>query len=282
MALRETACLRQLGGNRGGELQAGRFFAHPKLTAARIVAGWSGQTGTAAAGRHVLAIQDATAVSFATGAEVRSAMSGATRRGLGRLNEGTAHGLLAHVVLAVDADSRACLGLAGRAVWNRQQPVSTPEWRRPWAGREPRRWVETAEQAKPVLAAAAMAAVVSGREGDVCPLWGRIPAPGWHVLGRARADLRLGTVDIRRSPNEKDRSLAKAVRLTLIEVCEADPPAVARPHAQAHDAEPIHWRPLATHGAATAETGLAGRRLASGALVHWATVPPPEIAGPAA
>ena len=33
MVLRKTVCLRRLGGDRGGELQAGRFFANPKVTA---------------------------------------------------------------------------------------------------------------------------------------------------------------------------------------------------------------------------------------------------------
>jgi hypothetical protein len=60
MVARKTACLRRLGGSRGGELQAGRFFANPKVTAAKIVEGWSRLTGAAVAGRHVLAIQDTT------------------------------------------------------------------------------------------------------------------------------------------------------------------------------------------------------------------------------
>jgi hypothetical protein len=30
IAMRKTVCLRRLGGNRGGELRAGRFFASPK------------------------------------------------------------------------------------------------------------------------------------------------------------------------------------------------------------------------------------------------------------
>src|SRR5208337_3066233 len=62
----KTVCLRRLGGSRSGELQAGRFFANPKVTAAKIVEGWSDLTGAAAAGRHVLAIQDTTEVKFPT------------------------------------------------------------------------------------------------------------------------------------------------------------------------------------------------------------------------
>ena len=57
MVARKTVCLRRLGGNRGGELQAGRFLANPKVTAAKIVEGWSRLTGPASVGRHVLAIQ---------------------------------------------------------------------------------------------------------------------------------------------------------------------------------------------------------------------------------
>src|ERR1035441_3909183 len=80
MVARKTVCLRRLGGNRGGELQAGRFLANPKVTAAKIVEGWSRLTGPASAGRHVLAIQDTTEVKFPTRAE--------RRRGLGPVKQG--------------------------------------------------------------------------------------------------------------------------------------------------------------------------------------------------
>jgi len=56
-ALRKTVCLRRLGGNRGGEVRFGRFFANEKVTAEKIVDDWGRLTGPAAAGRHVLAIQ---------------------------------------------------------------------------------------------------------------------------------------------------------------------------------------------------------------------------------
>jgi hypothetical protein len=56
-------------------------FANPKVTAAKIVAGWSDRTGAAVAGQHVLAIQDTTAVKVPTTAE--------RRRGLGPVKKAT-------------------------------------------------------------------------------------------------------------------------------------------------------------------------------------------------
>ncbi|HYZ23767.1 MAG TPA: transposase, partial [Rhodopila sp.] len=144
---------------------------------------------------------------------------------------------------------------------------------------ESRRWVETAEQARPVLAGASLVTVVSDREGDMSPLWARVPGETFPALGRvrldrkladgsmvfattnslplqqtrtltlparapshggraARVELRFAMVAIRRSPNEKDRELAKAVPLTVIDVREVDPPA---------GVEAIHWRLLTTH-----------------------------------
>jgi hypothetical protein len=224
----------------------------------------------------VLAIEDTTAVSFASYDESRKAGKGTTRRGLGLLNEGSAHGVLAHVMMAVDADSHACLGLTGGRIWNRETTVATPEWKRPLSERESRRWIDAAEQARPLLGQAATVTLVSDREGDMYPLWGRVPALGWHVLTRvrrpsvrpkadtfppagtcdldvparpgqakrtARVVMRFGTVDIGRSPNEKDRSLPKSVRLTLIDVREIDPPV---------DAEAIDWQLLTTHEATSA------------------------------
>ena len=294
MVLRKSVCLRRLSGDRDGELRAGRFFANRKVTTARIIESWSEPISAAVSGRHVLAIQDITALTFASRDEaltaprrVRGAWPSRTsRRGLGPINDGTAHGLLGHVMLAVDADSGGCLGLVGGAIWNRPGFVASPEWARPLAERESRHWVETAERARPVLTGAAMVTVVSDREGDMYPLWasehareGRVPSATWRALGRVRVDrkladgsmlfatadrfavsgtrtltlparppshaarearveLRFGAVAIRRPRNEKDRRLAKAVRLTCIDVREVDPPA---------DAEAIHWRLLTTH-----------------------------------
>ncbi len=280
MVARKTVCLRRLGGNRGGELQAGRFFANPKVTAAKIVEGWSRLTGAASAGRHVLAIQDTTEVKFPTQAQ--------RRRGLGPVKQGNTYGVLVHAMIGVDAVSHACFGLVGGDVWTRRGVVTEHHRDRPLSERESRRWLETAEQAKDVLACAAMVTVVDDREGDIYPKWACVPQAGFHLLTRAMVDrrlagtepglatlftataafpvaatrtidlparppdrakrtaaveLRFGEVEIRRPRDERDRTLAATVRLRLVEVRESEPPA---------GVEPLHWRLLTTHEVADA------------------------------
>lgn len=271
MVMRKTVCLRRLGGDRGGELRAGRFFANPKVTAGKIIDSWATLTGAAVTGRHVLAIQDTTEVKFPTTAQCR--------RGLGPVKKGNAYGVLVHAMLAVDAASGACLGLVDGDVWTRDGVNATPHRARPLAERESARWVDTAQRAKQVLQRAAMVTVIDDREADIYPKWASVPQPGLHLLTRAQSDrrlvgggtlssavaklpttgrrqielparepgrpkrgavveLRFGEVEICRPRDELDRDLPKTVRLRLVEVQEVDPPA---------DVEPLHWRLLTTH-----------------------------------
>jgi hypothetical protein len=276
MVLAKTVCLKRLGQDRGGELSAGRFFASGKVTPEKIIANWPQQTRTAVVGRHVLAIQDTTEVSFATRPK--------RRRGLGQCGHGNAYGLLAHAMVAVDATTHACLGLVGGEIWTRKGRVTALR-KRARADKESRRWLETAEQAQPVLAAAAMVTVVSDREGDIYASWARLPGIGLHVLNRVMSDRRLlgeaegvtlytvadrfpkagtasielparlperakrvaklcirfGEVEIVRPVNEKDRTLIKTVRLRLVDVREVDAQAAV---------EPLHWQLLTTHAVA--------------------------------
>jgi hypothetical protein len=57
--------------------------------------------------------------------------------------------------IAVDAVSHACFGLVGGDVHTRDGVVTEHHRDRPLSERESRRWVETAERAKEVLASAA-------------------------------------------------------------------------------------------------------------------------------
>src|SRR5476649_2331314 len=156
MVARKTVCLRRLGGNRGGELQAGRFFANSKVTASKIVEGWSDRTGAVVAGRHVLAIQYTTEVKFRTTPQ--------RRRGLGPVKKGNTYGVVAHVMIAVDADSHACPGLVGGDVRTLDGVVTEHHRDRPLSERESRRWIETAECAKHAPAEAGGRAAISGED----------------------------------------------------------------------------------------------------------------------
>ena len=267
--------MRRFGGDRAGEESAGRFFANEKVTAAKIVESWSERPGEAVRGRHVLALQDTTEVKYPTTAE--------RRRGLGQCGHGNAYGVLAHVMLAVDADSGACLGLVGGEVWNRETKITTPLRKRALSARESRRWLDTAEKAKEVLAPAAMMTVIGDRESDLYPMWARIPQPGVHLLIRAQSDRRLaapkddpaadgGTLFTAAArfplagprkielPGRAGRSAEIGIRFGTVEICrpvnEKDRTLLATVRLSLVEVlepcapegvEPIHWRLLTTH-----------------------------------
>jgi len=248
----------------------GAFLANPKVTVERLIEGWSELTRTAVAGRHILAIQDTSEIHFSTRPE--------HRRGLGEVGKGNAHGVLAHVMVAVDADNGSCLGLLAGAVYNRKGRISTPHAKRALKDKESKRWGETAQAAKPAAAAARMVTAVADRESDLYHYWASAPAPNFHLLTRMMHDravagggtawktaanwpfvamrevelsatpgraarkatlsLRFGEITIRRPDGKDMKDLPRTMTLRLVEAVERDPPA---------GVEPVQWRLLTTH-----------------------------------
>src|SRR5918999_765033 len=270
MVTRASSCLRRAaGGDRAKIIQYGRLLDNKKVSLEALLAGWGERTAVAAAGRHVLAIQDTSEINFKTEPE--------RRRGLGEIGKGTGHGLLLHAMVAVDADNDVCLGLVAGKLWTRQGRVTVHHDRRPLEQKESERWISTADQAKQVLSAAAMVTVIDDREGDIYAKWASVSGANFHLLTRsmhdrvlangasmyaaaaswlivdtamidvvARADrparkaklaLRFGRPTLNR-PQSASRSLPKTVELTLVEVVEVDPPT---------GVEPLHWYLLTTH-----------------------------------
>jgi hypothetical protein len=252
-----------------------RFVNNPQVTTDKIIEGWSLQTPAAAGGRHVLAIQDTSEVKFDT--------RRGQRRGLGKVGKGNARGVLVHAMMAVDADSGACLGLTGGQVWTRKGKVKKPHEMRDLADKESARWVTTAEQGCKVLASARMITVVNDREGEFFAHWALTPGDNVHLLTRAMHDhalidgstlyqaverarfcdkavidlpqridrrgrqahlsMRFGTVVLKRPKRPGVKGLPEGVEVSFVEVVELHPP---------KGAEPIHWLLLTTHSLATA------------------------------
>jgi hypothetical protein len=275
MVLRETACLRRLsGGNHSEEIRYGRFLGNAAVTVKGVIAGWSEQTRLAIDGRHVLALQDTSEIRFPTTPD--------NRRDLGRIKKGNCWGMLLHPMLAIDAEDGSCLGLVGGEIWTRADAELSAHATRPLSAKESRRWVETAQAAKPVLAGAGMVTFIGDRESDFFAMWALVPDGKFHLLSRVMHDhglaggatlrqavqeaafcdtqvialreraerparkvelhLRFGEATIREPKNQREKGLPKGVRLRWVEVVETAPP---------KGLEPLHWLILTTHEVAS-------------------------------
>jgi hypothetical protein len=70
--------------------------------------------------------------------------------------------------------------------WSRRRTGTVPPPAQGHAlSQESRRWLETAEQAKTILAPASTITVTSDRKGDIFPGWATIPEDRCHLLVRA-------------------------------------------------------------------------------------------------
>jgi hypothetical protein len=184
MVARPSVCLRRLARGRRSQLVGfGRFLANRRVTVDRLIEGWSDQTAEAVAGRHVLAIQDTSEINFRTTSK--------RRRGLGEIGKGNGRGVLLHAMLALDASTGSCLGAVAGRIWTRRGRIKIAHQKRRTKNKESHRWIETAERAKIVLAAATMVTVVADRESDIFAEWATLPGPNFHLITRSMHDRRL-------------------------------------------------------------------------------------------
>jgi hypothetical protein len=271
MLCARTVCVRRLaGGVWRQQMRFWRFIANERVTVEKLIEGWSEQTQMAVRDRHVLAIQDTSDIKFSTTED--------DRRELGKVGKGNVFGVLLHAMMAVDADTGACLGLADGRVWTRKGDVKVSHAKRTLANKESGRWLTTAARAKNVLAQARTVTVINDREGDIYAHWACTPEADVHLLSRVMHDhalvkggtlrkavkrvpfsakavvevpkrmdrrprkahlsLRFGSVVLQRPKNTRERDLPKSVALNFVEVIEQYPP---------KGAKPIHWLLLTTH-----------------------------------
>lgn len=185
MVTRQSVCLRRLADNRAQQVKFGRWLANDKVSAEALLVTAYARTAAAAAGRHVLAIQDTSELNYQAHAGRVS--------GLGTVGNGTDAGMFIHPLLAVDADNGACLGLAHLHQWNRKGKAAANYRRLPIEDKESYRWLKAAQAGKHCLGEAAMVTVVADRESDIYEEWARPPDARTHLLTRVCRDRALAT-----------------------------------------------------------------------------------------
>jgi hypothetical protein len=256
--------VRRLGGDRAGEIRLTRFLRNPAVSPQEMVATAAARTGSRCAGRHVLAIQDTTVV--------RSSGGG---------------GLYLHATLAVDAADGAILGLIDGQFLRRSEGKKAARRQLPIEAKESYRWLQGAERAAQVAAAAQRITVIADREADIFEAFARRPAAA-DLLIRAAQDRALADggrlfaqadalvpaarirLDLPAGPGRPARTAELAVRfmparlarpqngqvahaprsiaVSLVDLRETAPPA---------GVVPVHWRLLTTQEVRDAAAALA-------------------------
>lgn len=254
--------LRQVGGDRAGEISSHRFLDNERVWAEAIVDGLAWRTEEACLGRRVVAVQDTTEVNFAG--------RDRGRRGLGPAGNGVALGFFIHPVVAVDADDEAVLGLVDATIWTRDDAAKASRRQRCFANKESRRWLDGAISAERRLGGAREVIVVGDRESDIYPVFARRPRavglivrvaqnralaskgllfdaplaargtldvavrarPGQSAR-TARLRLRAGSVTVARPRNGAEPDDPPSLTLNVVETVESAPP---------KGVKPLHWR----------------------------------------
>ena len=266
MVERSTVCIRRLSNDRVEEARFERWLNNAKVRLVEMERTIGEQMRARAGGLHVLAIQDTSELNY-------QAHAGRTR-GLGTVGNGRDAGLFVHPVLAVEADSGACLGLVGAQVYARHEAAAKHRRALPIESKESMRWLEGAQTAKRYLDTARHVTVVADRESDIYEEWDRLPEEGFDLLTPACRDralaactrgatdcrwrsasrwtfpsalasahtatleLRYGAVAVKRPRNGSDPGAAPTLTLRMVDVREVGVPA---------GEDPVHWRRLTTH-----------------------------------
>lgn len=150
-------------------MRIARFLHNPKVTVEEMMATARTRTCARVTGRHVLAIQDTSALRV-------------DEKGLG---------LSFHPVIAVDASEGTMLGLVDNFFLNRHGGERGNHKQRAFEAKDSRRWLSGAESASVLAeAGAACVTVIEDREGDIYECFAFKPA-NVEKLVRAAQDRRL-------------------------------------------------------------------------------------------
>ncbi|UWU35601.1 IS4 family transposase [Rhizobium sophoriradicis] len=257
--------VRKLGGNRAGEIRLTRFLRNGAVDPQAMIDEAALRTAGRCADRHILAIQDTTVV--------RSSGGG---------------GLYLHAMIGVDADDGAIVGAIHGQFLSRDQGKRGTQRARAIEEKESYRWLEGADRAAEVCAAARHITVIADRESDIYEAFTRRPA-NVDLVVRAAKDRSFGkdqpslfamadalpvaanlAFTLPAKPGRKQRDTQLAIRfspVTLLPpkngIYRKTPDGVrlflvdVRETAAPPGETPIHWRLLTTYAVSDADQAVA-------------------------
>ena len=281
MLEKQTVCLRQLGGDRAGEMRLGRWLSNERVTMNELIENIT--TKTIPSTGHILGIQDTTEINY-------QSHVGRVSGGLGTVGNGSDIGFFMHPMLLVDAELETCLGFGSVKTWTRRSKAQKDYSKQPIEEKESYRWLESAEQTKKNLPDVAQITIIADRESDIYEEWDRIPDQKTHMITRccrdrkltadvmlysyvnslevsglyefkvdtrvgkrsaheARLEIKFSEVEIKRPKNCSDKNASKSIKLHVVDVRECEDTVVG-------NEAPIHWCLLTTHEVKTKEDAL--------------------------
>ncbi|WP_245458850.1 MULTISPECIES: IS4 family transposase [unclassified Rhizobium] len=257
--------VRKLGGNRAGEIRLSRFLRNGAVDPQAMIDEAALRTASRCADRHILAIQDTTVV--------RSDGGG---------------GLYLHAMIGVDADDGAIVGAIHGQFLSRDQGERGTQRARPIEEKESYRWLEGADRAAKVCAAARHITIIADRESDIYEAFARRPVNVDLVIRVAR-DRSLGkdqpsllcladalpvavnlAFSLPAKPGRKERDTQLAIRFSAVTllppkngIYRKTPDGVrlylvdVRETAAPPGETPIHWRLLTSYAVSDADEAAA-------------------------
>ena len=261
--------LRQVGGNRAGEVSVHRFLSSQHVTPEEILSTAGARTASACAGRRIVAAQDTTEINFSG--------RNCPPRGLGPAGDGNTPGFFCHAMVAIDADDDTLLGVVHAEIWTRPDKQASGRRSRPIEDKESFRWIKASYAARDLLNSVAQLIIVGDRESDIYALFARAPS-GAELIIRAAQNRKLdnderlfdapsdwrefGTMDINvppRRPGEAARIAQVSVKAGRVRIAKprngadpTDPATVTLTYVEVSETKPpkghkaIIWRLLTT------------------------------------
>jgi hypothetical protein len=168
-----------------------RLLRNERVEEADLIEGLCGRSRAAlemaGAPLHVLAIQDTTQLNFEAQAGRHRAESG-----LGVIGDGQSSGCFLHPTLLVDATHAHALGFSDVQLWRRDPQRPGKAARRykqqPLEAKESARWVDSLLRSRSRLGSEVHVTGVLDREGDLYPLFARLPDAHTDLIVRACRD----------------------------------------------------------------------------------------------